>query len=227
MSHQYDNRKVYLAAKAALSDPALGLNVKNAVLSQSTLRLEVLAAVNTTIYKFGVLVNDQSNGQQPSPTEVRLNLQDAFYAASMQVLIGLKQTPADTAWPVHSYPNPAVFTTSGAAVALYNLYNGQLNLTVNNKIITPSWDILRHYKSNQTQGTGATQATGPVDQFDGGLDAGFPVEPNLVLIGSKNNVLQINLPAAIGVLQATPSTAQTPIVIIFRGVLAQNVTVVS
>ena len=49
----------------------------------------------------------------------------------------------------------------------------------------------------------------------------YPVEPNIVFVGSKNNVITIDLPAAIGTLQA--STAPR-IVVIFAGLLAQNCT---
>jgi hypothetical protein len=138
-------------------------------------------------------------------------------------LLGLAASATDTAFPLYSYPNPNIFTTAGAATQLENLYNGSISLTVNNRVITPSWDILRHYKANQTQLTSAA-AGNNINQFDGGLDGGFPSEPNLVLIGSKNNVLQANLPAAIGTLQAGATTVLT---CIMRGVLAQNVTVVS
>jgi len=49
----------------------------------------------------------------------------------------------------------------------------------------------------------------------------YPVEPNIVLVGSKNNVISLELPGAISTLQA--STAPR-IVVIMRGILAQNVT---
>jgi hypothetical protein len=47
------------------------------------------------------------------------------------------------------------------------------------------------------------------------------MEPNVVLVGSKNNQVSLNLPAAISTLQA--STAPR-IIVIFNGILAQNVT---
>ena len=221
MGHQYDNRRVFLDAQATMQK--LGLNVKDAVLSQSYLRFETLAATNTTNYNFGILVNDSSgNGQPVRATESRLQLQDAFYIAQIQVLIGLADSNTSTNFPVYAWNNPAIFTTSGAAPALNNFYNGYLKLTVNNKVITPGWDLLRHKTVNQTQFTAATNS--PLDQFNGGLEASFPSEPNWCLIGSKNNSLQAILPAAIDTLQASKTTVLT---VIMRGVLAQNVTVVS
>jgi hypothetical protein len=45
-----------------------------------------------------------------------------------------------------------------------------------------------------------------------------------VLIGSKNNQLTMNLPAAIGTLQASKTTVIT---MLLSGILAQNVTVIT
>lgn len=224
MSHVFNTRGVFVQATQSLI--ANGVDPAKAILSQSYLRLEIVANVSTTQYTFGVLVNDIAKGgsatQQVRPTEQRLNLQDAFYIGSVQALIGLATSATDTAFPLYSWNNPTTFSTSGAAIALNNLYNGAMALTVNNRIITPAWDLLRHKVINQTQLTGATNS--PLDQNNFGLDACFPAEPNWVLIGSKNNVVQFNLPAAIGTLQASATTVLT---LIFRGVLAQNVTVVS
>ena len=220
MGHRYDNRRVFLDAQATMAK--LGLNIKDAVLSQSYLRFEVTAATNTTNYNFGILVNDQSNGKPVRPTEQRLALQDAFYIAQIQVLLGVADTDAATDFPLYAWNNPAIFTTAGSAQALNNFYNGNFKLTVNNKVITPGWDILRHKTVNQTQFTAA--ANSPLDQFNGGLDGCFPSEPNWCLIGSKNNSLQAILPASINTLLAGKTTVLT---VIMRGVLAQNVTVVS
>lgn len=199
-----------------------GIDPKSAILSQSYLRFEVLAALGKTNYQFGVLVNDQPGGQAIRATENRLNLQDAFFVGSVQFLIGLTPLTTDTAFPLFTSNNPATFSTAGASTALWNVYNGYMSLSVNNKIITPSWDLLRHFNTTQTQFTAA--ANSPVDQRDLFQDGAVPCEPNWVLQGQKNNNLSINLPQAIGTLQAANSTI---LAVIMRGVLAQNVTVVS
>jgi hypothetical protein len=219
MNHQYNMRMNYEMAMAAIA--ANGVNANNAILSQSFLRLEVLASTTKTSYQWGVLVNDAPQGQPVRPTETRLNLQDAFYCTQVQILLGI-QTGTDSSFPVYAWNNPAKFTTAGAALALNNFYNGYLSLTVNNRVITPAWDLLRHYTANQTQFTAA--ANSPQDQFNGGLDGGYPTVPNWVLIGSKNNQLTATLPASIGTLQAAVNTV---LIIEMRGILAQNVTVVS
>lgn len=204
---------------------AAGVDPKQAILSQSYLRLEVVAATNKTSYQFGVLVNDAPQGNAPRITENRLNLQDAFYVGTIQFFLGLASSATATDFAPITYPNVRKFSTAGAAQALYNLFNGYLSLTVNNRVITPNWDMMRHLEINQTQQTVTPIATTiPEDQLTGASSTAFPCEPNWVLIGSKNNVLNLTLPSAIGTLQAASTTVM---VILLRGVLAQNVTVVS
>lgn len=220
---QINARLVYRNALAKMRQA--GVNPNTAILSQSYLRFEVSASVSKTNYQFGVLVNDAPAGATQTPTENRLNLQDAFYTSSVQVFTALATTSTSTDFSLDTYPNPRKYSTVGASGALYNLYNGYLSLTVNNRVITPSWDLQRHLEINQTQQTVTPVATTvPLDQMNGYTSTSCPVEPNWVLIGSKNNQLQLNLPSAISVLQATVTTK---LVVILRGVLAQNVTVVS
>jgi hypothetical protein len=201
-----------------------GVNPDTAILSQSFLRFEVIAATNRTSYQFGVLVNDAPQGNQPRINENRLNLQDAFYVGSVGVYTALADTAAATDYTYDTYPNRFKYTTAGAATALNNFYQGVMSLTVNNRVITPSWSVMRHLNVPQTQQDNALGAGIPLDQFDGSEYTQFPCEPNWVLIGSKNNQLQIQLPAAIGTLQAAKTTI---LAIELRGILAQNVTVVS
>jgi hypothetical protein len=72
----------------------------------------------------------------------------------------------------------------------------------------------------QTQQGAASTAT-TIDQNDATEFGYYPVEPNIVLVGSKNNVISLELPGAISTLQATTAPR---IVVIMRGILAQNVT---
>lgn len=220
MRQNYNPRQVFNNAVKQMI--AAGMDPKQAILSQSYLRLEVLANTSVTSYQFGVLVNDVAKGGTQSAaraTENRLNLQDAFYVGSVQMLLGLSTNSTDTNFPLYTWNNALTFSTAGAATALNNLYNGALSLTVNNRVITPGWDLLQHKNINQTQLTGATNS--PLDQANFSQDSTIVTDPNWVLIGSKNIQLQLNLPAAIGTLQASSSTI---LVMILRGVLAQNVT---
>jgi hypothetical protein len=206
-----------------------GVNPQTAVLSQSYLRLEVQASASKTSYQFGVLVNDAPAGATTRPTENRLNLQDAFYTSSVQMFFYKTASTTATNGQLRSYPNPRdLGATQTDSTGLYQLYNGQLSLTVNNRVITPSWDLYRHMYIPQTQQTAfvsggiVNTSTTNIDQFDGLTSSSCACEPNWVLIGSKNNNLSLSLPSAI-----TSVTDYTYITLILRGVLAQNVTVVS
>lgn len=220
---QVNARLVYRNAYQSLVKA--GVNPGQAILSQSYLRFEVTASTSKTNYQFGVLVNDAPQGATQTPTEQRLNLQDAFYTASVSMFTCLTTNATDTNMSLDTYPNPRKYSTAGASAALYNLYNGYLQLTVNNRQIVTAWDLERHLLVPQTQQNVTPVATTiNLDEFDGQRYTACATEPNWVLIGSKNNQLQLQLPSAISTLQAS---ATTRIVLILRGVLAQNVTVVS
>ena len=214
MATQGGARLVYKNTRDALA--AAGVNVGQTVLSQSYLRFENTLSTTKTSYDFGVLNNQSISGSTQFPTEQRLNLQDAFYISEIMVYLGKASSTTDASYKLSTYPSAQIFTTG--ATSLYTLYNGVLSLTVNNRQIVPVSDLTKYLQVPQTQATGA--ANSPIDQFDGAWST--VVEPNLVLIGSKNSLINITIPSAFSTLDAN-----TRVVIICRGVLAQNVTVVS
>jgi hypothetical protein len=122
------------------------------------------------------------------------------------------------------------FTTAQALTTM-GLYNGQMQLTVNQRTIITGWDLTRHLHIPQTQqnATVTSQAGGTLvaplhntfDSIDLSQDGFFPCEPNVVINGGKKNDLTIVLPKAV----TAPSNAR--VVIVFRGILAQNVTSVN
>jgi len=220
---QINARLVYKNAYRAIT--RAGANPATAILSQSFLRLEVALSTNRTSYQFPVLVNDSSStSTSQRPTEQRLNLQDAFYVGTIQMFLGLPSSATATDYYPISYPNGNIFTTAGAKVALWNFYQGTLSISVNNRTILTAWDVERHLSVPQTQ-QNATLASGVnMDQIEGSYSTAFACEPNIVLIGSKNNQINLTLPNAVGTLQAGSTTIVT---LLLRGILAQNVTPVS
>lgn len=188
-------------------------------LTQSYLRLERELSINQSVYDFPVLVNNNQFGQQFN-TEKRLNQNDSFVISEIGIFLGLPASETDAAFLPDSYPNPFIYGAN--ATPLKGVYSGSLNITVNYDILVPEWDLLRHYLSPQTQQTAAAGAGSPVDEFDGKQYGFYPMEPNVVLIGSKKNDIKIGLPAP---LTAVPANAR--LIMILRGVLAQNSTVVS
>lgn len=218
--NQYGARLVFENAKSLVQNA--GFSVNQAVLSQSYIRTEVAMSTSTTQYTLPILVNSaNASGGTTFPTMNLLNLQDAFVVSRIGVFVAAPAASTTTAFPYFTYPNAQTFNTAGAATALYNLYNGNMSITVNNRQIVPSWDLYKHLYVPQTQQATSTGTNTAIDQNDASEFGYYPVEPNIVLVGSKNNQVTLNLPAAIGTLQA--STAPR-IIVIFSGILAQNVT---
>lgn len=214
-------RMVFDNAKTAILNafPEVNNIISKVKLTQGSLRFSQPLSAAQTLYQFPILVNETQLGI--FNTEQRLNLQDSFVVSELGVFVSNPGSGTATAYRLLTYPNFVEFGAANAA-ALQGLYNGSLKLTVNNDVLIPNWDLWRHYVTNQTQQTAALAAGSPNDQFDGSKDGFYPVEPNVVFIGSKNNILQIQLPAAIATV-----TAFSRIEIVVRGVLAQNSTVVS
>ena len=211
-------RMVFENAKALVR--GLGYSVDQAVLTQSYLRSEVALSTSIANYHLPVLVNDTQNGAV-RVNEKRLNLQDIFVASEIAVLIGVGSSTSTKA-ALYTYPNGVIFT-SATDEDLLSIYNGSLNLTINNSQVLPAWDVYRHYCVPQTQGgVGITaQTIFPVDQNDGAADGFYPVEPGIVFNGAANINFQLTANGA-------PATilANSFICVIQRGILLQNVTTV-
>lgn len=221
MASTVGTRLAYEKAKQALANA--GFNPNQVVLSQSYLRLEVALSTSITNYQFPVLVNDVSSSNTTSfATEQRLNLQDSFVISSLGFFVAAPSSSTAVDFQLATYPNPYIFSTTNAASSLFNWYNSSLTLTVNNRQIVPAYDLYRHYSVPQQQGgnaytTAQTQAFR--DQQDGGESGFYPIEPAWVLVGSKQNTLQVQLPSAMAAIQANSRA-----ILILRGHLAQNST---
>ena len=222
MASQIGQRLVFQNSKNAIK--RAGLNPASAVLSQSYLRFEVPLSTSTTTYTFDTLVNENTNPNYV--TQQKLNLQDAFVVSGIGFFLAVAPTGAttDTAFPLYTYPNQVAFATATDTDA-YTLYNGQMQLTVNQRTIITGWDLTRHYVANQTQQLVTRAAASPysnIDQNNLATDGFYPAEPNIVLVGSKKNILQVQLNTGLATVQAN-----SRLVCVFRGILAQNVTPVN
>jgi hypothetical protein len=220
MASQIGSRLVFENAKSFIEGQ--GYDVSQAVLTQSFVRSEVAISAGVTNYRLPIVINDGSSGATAFNTEKRVQLQDVHVASSIFIGLAAPSSSTDAAFPVLSYPSIATNNFSAAqADALYTLYNSTLSIQVNNQNILPNWDVLRHYYVPQTQGAvGITaQTVFPIDQWDGGENGFYPVEPNILLNGAANIVCNLILPAAISTVKA-----DSRFVVIFRTILAQNVT---
>jgi hypothetical protein len=217
---QIGSRLVFENAKTLINQ--LGYDASHAVLTPSYLRSEVLLSTTAASYHVPVLVNDNQNGT-PTVREQRLSLQDLFIVSNLQIVLTSGSSTTGSA-KSYTYPNLTAFSTGAAQ--LYTVYNGYLNIQVNNQNVLPKWSMLQHLDIPQTQQNtnfNAATATSPaqysIDQvsFD---EFGMVVcEPNLVLNGASNIQASIILPAA-----PTTLDANTYVAVIWYGILAQNCT---
>ena len=211
-------RMVYENSKMAMIN-AFGPDVlRKVILTQGSLRFEQPLVAGQTLYTFPILDNQAIF----SNTEDRLKLQDSFVISSIFIGTGAPSSSTDNTFTPDTYPNTQKYGANAAPLATW--WNaGNLQLTVNNRIVTPKWDLWRHFNENQTQQTAALGAGSPGDQTRGSFDGWFPVEPNVVMIGQKDTILQVILKGA----GLTTVLANSRGIIMVRGVLAQNSTVVS
>lgn len=202
---QFENAKTLVRS--------LGYSVDHAKITQSYLRSEVALSTASANYHVPVLVNDTQNGAV-RVNERRLNLQDIFVASEWAVYFGIG-TATDTKAKLYSYPNATDFTGTSDD-DLWSLYNGYLNLAINNDLIVPYFDVFRSYYVPQTQETATL-----TDQLDASCNGFSPIEPGIVMNGAAN----INFQLTCGGAPATITT-HSFICVIQRGILLQNVTTV-
>ena len=188
-------------------------------LTQSTLRMEQPLTANQNLYTFPVLVNIQ-NQAQPFPTEIRLQQQDSFVITEVGIFLALSTGTTDTTFQLKTYTNPFVFTNATQMTSLYN--NGVMKLMIDNDQWINNWDLWRHWYSPETQATAAPGANSPIDQFMGADYGWYPMQPFTFLTGAQNIELTIRLNNQ----APTAVDANSRLIIMFRGVLAQNSTVI-
>jgi hypothetical protein len=218
-----NSRLVFENARQMVQDA--GLDLQTTVLSQSFLRTEMLISTTLTKYPIPLLQNNLQGGVQYNTSQL-LALQDSFVVAEMGVFLAVPSSATDATFSLLTFADPQTLTTSGAATAANTLYNGYINGMVNNNNILPAWDVSRCKVINTTQ-NGVPSYTGQtvleLSEVDFSSNGFYPVEPNIVIGGGKNNVFTLNLPAAISTVQ---SGGFSRIVVIMRGLLAQNSTAV-
>ena len=217
---QSGSRQVFDNARRLVD--AAGLSTQQTVLSQSYIRSEVALSTTTTTYHVPILINDNQNGTS-FPTQALLNLQDAFVISGIFVGFANTANATTSAFRISTFPSAINTGSLAASTAMETLYNGSLQLTVNNRQILTQFPLTNCLSIPQTQQLVANTVTPfhALDQNEQFSSATYPIEPNIVLVGSKNNVCQVVLPAAIGTL---PTAGAPRLVVIFTGILAQNCT---
>lgn len=197
-----------------------GVDVVNEFkLTQSDLRLEQPIQANNNLYTFPVMVNILSQNGGIYNTEIRLNNQDTFLPQYVGIFLANPDSSVDTKFKLFTYVNEVAFPANPAQ--MNRLYNGQLKIMANNRQLVNGWMIDRHRMVPQTQQTAAFGAGSPgSDQRDGSIDGFYPMQPYVLISGTSNMQVNISLPVA-----PTAVDEFSRLVVIFRGLLAQNSTV--
>jgi hypothetical protein len=197
--------------------------VNSLKLSQSEIRLEVELNTTSNTFVFGVTPNQSNTTNVVFNTENRLQLQDSLCAYEYGIFVGQPSSRTDTAWQLKTYGSQPTFAGADANALNSTFYShGTFVIKANNDVIMPYRGLFNHWYRPQTQQTGAFGVGSPEDQIRGAEDAMITEEPNIILIGSKNYQPTIQLPTAMA-----SAAAFMRCVVIFRGILAQNSTVVS
>lgn len=219
---QVNSRLIFENALAVADNAKLSVDVTKCTIS--TLRLEQQALTTKTQYQFPVLNNQMGTTNTIFNTEIRLTQQDSFVAAAWGFYISKPSSTTDATYILHTYPSPAVFTTSGVAAASETLYNSIIQIQINNDVILPVLSTVRfrYVPQSQQVAAGTNQNGIAQDQIDLSQDGCIPVEPNILFIGSKNTVINLNLPAALAVVETNQRMHM-----IFHGVLMQNSTIIT
>jgi hypothetical protein len=220
MASTVGSRLAFEKAKRGIK--AAGFSLNQAVLSQSYIRSELALSTTKTLYQFPILVNDNSQGTITNTSNL-LQLQDCFYISHIALFVAKPSSSTDTTFQLVTYPNAAIFTTANTASSLYSIYNGFLSFTINNRQVVPSVDAYRFYQVPQQQQAANAYYTSSAisfkDQQDGSSSALYPVEPGIVLSGSKQNIIQLTIPAALAAVETN-----SRVILYMSGHLAQNVT---
>jgi hypothetical protein len=192
-------------------------------LSQSEVRLEVELDTNNSIFTFAMTPTQNNTTGVRFNTERRLEQQDSLIASEYGVFVGQASSQTDTTWKLLTYGDRFVLAANDAAAINSTFYShGSFQMRVNNDVIIPYRGLFNHLYIPQTQQVNALAAGEPIDQIRGAEDGCVTLEPNILLVGSKNYVPQIVLPTALA-----NASANLRAVLIFRGILAQNSTVIN
>lgn len=195
-------------------------------LAQGEVRCEVQLTATSTNFIFGVTTADVNSSNTLFNTEQRLNQQDSLIVSDYGIFVRKPASATSTIDRLYTNANPQVFSTGNVSTALNGTFyaNGFFRLKVNNDIIIPNRGLFNHLYIPQTQdGVIITaQTVAPLDQVRGAEDGYVVTEPNIVLVGSKKYVPEIVLPANLAAVETFQRA-----VLIFRGILAQNSTVIN
>jgi len=217
------------------ASPSEAKKVRSTVrLTQSSLILMKEINPSTNVYKFAILEND--NAVPPLPEEIRLNTNDEFtsYEVGYYVVAGttLEGDPdVDEGKEFFTY---APMELDSSFVAIQKAWNGVVDIEVNKINRLDNWDLKKHnfIPRTQFQSAGAVLPSASQPSMDFAENGTYPMQPMLVLSGSKKTKIGVTLNG--GSIPATTTGTWTVedggqitytvkwLAVTFRGLLGQN-----
>jgi hypothetical protein len=195
--------------------------MENVVTTMSFLRLESQLGNSNTI-TFNALVNQGTT----IVTEKRLDQPNVFVVGDFILFIRKHvNTEPQSVSVLDTFPNPTVYTAANEARNLQAMYNGYLQLRVNQTVYIDSIDTLRYKRVGVAQrglavSTAGANNTYGDSELDNGDYASYDQVPGVVLSGADNIQFQITLPEAVDL--SAPAGQTNYAVLIARGFLRQN-----
>lgn len=192
-------------------------------LSQHELRLEVELNATSNSFLFGVTDQQRNSNNVQFITENRLTLQDSMVGNEYGIFVCAPSSRTATNYKLRTYGNTQDFGAADGLLIDSLFSQGALSIIANKDVVMPYRGLFNHWYKPQTQETAPIGAASPDDQIRGAEDGMITWEPNILLIGSKGYQPIVSLPNALTGLSGTFYR----LVLIIRGVLAQNSTPVS
>lgn len=215
------------------------------------LRSEVTLSPNQSVFQFPIVSTQQIPNAPVTPTMRLLAMQDAFVCTEMSYSLmiynmttGGNQANIDftggSNWLPITFPSP--WDNNGSDVdwdpgtAMFWI-GSTLYIEVNKKVVIPALDCARFLYVPAAQATAGYDSQSAYlqkqkNQLDFTTDTFYPLEPNIVLGGGRDNVFKLNLPANIPSTMnpfdnaAYNDTFVAKAVLTMRGILLQNATFV-
>lgn len=189
------------------------------ILTPSTLRSEVLLGTQSSLQ---FQLTETANA---AVTERRLSTNDAFVMSHVGIFIGRRDTTqARSSMRLHSFDDPLVFTTAAEGFGLAAMYNGFLNVQVNDIVYIDGMDMHNFRRVDGAQeglAVSAVAGSGVTPRSAWEANRAFKdLTPWVIFNGLSRNVISCEFPESF--TAGAGAGFENYAVLMCRGYLAQN-----
>lgn len=230
------------------------MKINEEEITQGYLWMSSVIKPGVSVMQFAVVDTQQVSGSPVLPINRLLTMQDSFLISNLSYFLqNYSYTGANNyqnidfsvanGWEPITYISTwynngiAAVMDPGCGIFWFGAY---ISLAINKKVVIPYWDCAQHYKVPISQATPgfpvpSNYMPDTKNSIDFSTDSFVYMQPNVVIGGGRNNILQVNLAANIPATIA-PFTAAGynnngggfifTANILTRGILMQNSTTV-